>query len=44
MNAIDHDALKNRHRTLREGYPTNLNLRVHRALSWLKRSEQSDDD
>lgn len=45
---MNHDALKQRHRTLREGYPPNLNLRVHRALSWLKRSEmavsEGDDD
>ena len=37
MTGTNPDALKQRHRTLREGYPPNLNLRVHRALSWLKR-------
>ena len=40
--------LKQRHRNLREGYPPNLNLRVHRELSWLKRAEiaaaEGDDD
>lgn len=41
---MDHEILKQRHRALRDGYPRNLNLRVHRALSWLKRSEQADDD
>lgn len=41
---MNHDALKQRHRTLREGYPPNLNLRVHRALSWLNRAEMADDD
>ena len=41
---MHHEILKQRHRTLRDGYPHNLNLRVHRALSWLKRSEQVDDD
>ena len=29
---------------MREGYPPNLNLRVHHALSWLKRSELAEDD
>jgi hypothetical protein len=32
--------LKERHRSEREGYPKNMNLRVHRALSWLRRAEQ----
>ena len=44
MTGANHDALKQRHRTLREGHPPNLNLRVHHALSWLKRSEMADDD
>jgi hypothetical protein len=41
---MKHDALKQRHRALRDGYPPNLNLRVHRALSWLKRADMADDD
>lgn len=45
---MNHRTLKQRHRTLREDYPPNLNLRVHRALSWLKRAEmataEGDDD
>lgn len=36
--------MKNRHRALREAYQPNLNLRVHCALSWLKRAELADDD
>lgn len=36
--------LKARHRAEREHYATNLSLRVHRALSWLNKAEQSDDD
>lgn len=36
--------LKTRHRKERDSYPTNLSLRVHRALSWLNKSEQCDDD
>lgn len=41
---MDFKALKARQREERENYPINLGLRVHRALSWLDRAEQSDDD
>lgn len=45
---MSHDTLKQRHRAVRESYPANLNIRVHRALSWLKRAEmaeaENDDD
>ena len=37
-------ALKARHRQVREGHPEALRLRIHRALSWLIRSEQVEDD
>ncbi|PJB30929.1 MAG: hypothetical protein CO109_12700 [Deltaproteobacteria bacterium CG_4_9_14_3_um_filter_65_9] len=40
---MEHSALKQRHRLVRDGHPTNLTLRIHRALSWLNRAEQSDD-
>jgi len=36
--------LKTRQRAEREGYPPNLALRVHRALSWLERAEGCVDD
>lgn len=36
--------LKGLHRELREQLPVNLNLRVHRALSWLYKAEQADGD
>lgn len=36
--------LKERHRELRDGQPEALRLRIHRALSWLIRSEQEVDD
>jgi len=36
--------LKEQQRSHRENYPINLGLRVHRALSWLDRAEQSDND
>lgn len=37
-------ALKERHREIRDGQPEALRLRIHRALSWLIRSEQETDD
>ena len=40
---MNHDALKDRHSAERDDQPVNLSLRVHRALSWLKRAEQSED-
>lgn len=43
MNMLDYDSLKERQRAERDGYPTNLALRVHRALSWLNRAEQCED-
>ena len=41
---MDFKTLKSRQRAERDNYPINLGLRVHRALSWLDRAEQSDDD
>lgn len=41
---FNHQTLKTRHRAERENYPENLSMRVHRALSWLDKSEQSNDD
>lgn len=35
--------LKQRHRQERDAQPTDLRLRLHRALSWLHRAEQADD-
>ena len=37
-------SLKERHREIRDDQPEALRLRVHRALSWLIRSEQEVDD
>ncbi|WP_050906432.1 HEPN domain-containing protein [Vibrio campbellii] len=36
--------LKERHRKERDSYPQALSLRVHRALSWLKKAEMCNDD
>lgn len=38
------DNLKTLHRQHREHFPVDLNLRVHRALSWLKRAEAEEND
>ena len=43
-NAEIHHILKDRHREIRDGLPSNLSLRIHRALSWLNCSEQKEDD
>jgi len=40
---INYSTLKARQRQERDSYPDNLDLRVHRALSWLHRAEQEDD-
>ena len=42
MQAI-HATLKDRHRATHDGLPAGLNLRLHRALSWLQRAAQCDD-
>ena len=42
-SSLEHSVLKQRHRLVRDGHPTNLTLRIHRALSWLHRAEQSED-
>ncbi len=38
------EALKQKQRELRDGFPLPLTLRVHRALSWLRRAENEKDD
>jgi len=41
---LAYEGLKTRHRAIRENFPHSLNLRVHRALSWLKRAEAETQD
>lgn len=41
---MNYQLLKDKQRTIREGFSEGLALRVHRALSWLHKSEQCDDD
>jgi hypothetical protein len=43
-SCMNFKALKQRHREQRKDLSENLNLRVHRALSWLDRAEQAGDD
>lgn len=40
---MDHETLKQRHRQVRNNYPANLNLRLHRALSWWQRAIMAED-
>ena len=42
-SSLEHAALKQRHRLVRDQHPTSLTLRIHRALSWLDRAEQAED-
>lgn len=42
--ALTHEILKERQRKERDSHPEGLALRVHRALSWLHRAEQCDDE
>jgi len=41
---LNYQSLKSRQRETRDSFPHSLSLRVHRALSWLKRAEQEDED
>lgn len=41
--AITHAKLKERQRSIRDGFPKTMALRVHRAISWIARAEQCDD-
>lgn len=43
-NPLDPETLKQKQRELRDGFPLPLTLRVHRALSWLRRAENEKDD
>ncbi|GAA4019158.1 HEPN domain-containing protein [Sphingomonas swuensis] len=41
---LGHAALKDKQRLLREIFPTELTLRVHRGLSWFGRASEETDD
>ncbi len=42
--ALNYDTLKARQRNERDTYPEAISLRIHRALSWLDRAEQCEDE
>ena len=42
--SFEYKELKSRQRDIRDGLPANLNLRVHRSLSWLHRAEMEESD
>jgi Apea-like HEPN len=44
MQNFDFKMLKEKQRQLRDHFPSPLGLRVHRSISWLQRSELSNDD
>ena len=43
-SSLHREALKGKQRALRDGFPIPLTLRVHRALSWLRRAEAEEAD
>ena len=44
MNPPDFQTLKDKQRKLRDGFPQDLSLRVHRAISWGLRAEKEVKD
>lgn len=38
------DLLKDKQRSIRDGFPEDVGLRVHRAISWLQRAEREQQD
>ncbi|WP_187668843.1 hypothetical protein [Acetobacter aceti] len=45
MNDIlNHRALKDKQRGIRDSFPSTMGLRVHRAISWIGRAETCADD
>lgn len=44
MTVISHDKLKATQRERRAGFPPDMGLRVHRAISWIGRAEREADD
>ena len=44
VDQLNFEKLKARHRGIRDDFPQALSLRIHRALSWLKRAEQETED
>lgn len=43
QGSIPHADLKAKQRSIRDNFPSTMGLRVHRAISWIERSEMCDD-
>lgn len=45
-NGLDFKSLKDKQQKLRDGFPDNVSLRIHRSLSWIERAGTGagDDD
>lgn len=43
-HSLTYAVLKNKQREVRDSFPENLRLRTQRAISWIGRAEQADDD
>lgn len=41
---LNHTSLKQKQRSIREGFPETMGLRAHRAISWIGRAETCGDD
>jgi len=44
MPVLTFEGLKAKQRRIRDGFPADLGLRVHRSLSWLARAEREEGD
>lgn len=44
LDTLTFDELKTKQRALRDGFPQSHSLRVHRAISWIKRAEMEAGD
>ncbi len=43
-DVLGYEALKEKQRSIRNGFPETLGLRAHRAISWIGRAEDCGDD
>lgn len=41
---LSFQSLKDKQRSIRDGFPDDFGLRIHRSISWLGRAEDMDDD
>ena len=43
-DSLTFQALKEKQRAIRSGFPETMGLRVHRAISWIGRAEACEED